>query len=472
MHKPPRHWRQWALGTTLLYAALWGLLSLVLHAPGPAQAEVLLHVALVAVAMGSAVHLAGLYRLLVLYVVLVLGPLALRDAAIGGTFYGFLALLSTMIGLYALINGRYQATMFQEILAQRRRNDQLVEALRLENQRTEAALQAAEQANAARGRFFAAANHDLRQPLHALGLLAQTLHAHAAQVNVREVSGHLVECVDGMTHVVDELLDISRQEAGHMTVHKEPFALHEMLQEVERTYRPLAQDKGLQLTIAAAPTCVDSDRTLLARIVSNLVSNAIRYSERGEIRISVHVGAADVEVAVEDDGIGIAREELPRIFEAFYQAGNPARDRRLGLGLGLATVKRLCDLLGLAVSVQSTPGQAAALPCACCARAAHEPHRQRGGTGTGGRPAAGAARAGDRGRRRFAAGLARSAAGLGLRCTRGGGRRGCARAGGHRLCRRSRAGRPAPGRRQQWCRGHRGLARHPRPRPASAGAHR
>jgi two-component system, sensor histidine kinase len=353
---PSPGWMRWALGSTLFHAALWGLSSVVLMSRGSAEAESLLHVILVAVAMGSAVHLAGLYPILVTYVLLVLSPLVLRDVHIGGGYHLFLAVLSALIAIYTLLNGRNQSRMIEEIVAQRRRNAELIEALSLENQRTDAARRSAEHANAGMARFFAAANHDLRQPLNAMGLLAQTLHTRGTAVDVDQVSGHLVECVDGMTQVVDELLDISRLDAGSVAVQRTSFALDELLQELAHTYRPLAASKGLQIDIEVGRTLVHSDRTLLARVISNLLSNAVRYTERGVVRVVVRQAGADVELAVEDTGIGIATEELPRIFEEFYQVGNPARDRRLGLGLGLATVKRLGDLLGLGVSVQSTPG--------------------------------------------------------------------------------------------------------------------
>jgi two-component system, sensor histidine kinase len=352
----PRTWYRWTVAGTMAHALLWGACSLALSAAGDPLAESVLHVVLASVAMGAAVHLSGFYLLLVAYIVSVIGPLILRDLWLGGSYHLLLAFMNAMIGLYTLLNGRNQSRMIEEIVAQRRRNAELIEALRLENQRTDAARRSAEHANAGMARFFAAANHDLRQPLNAMGLLAQTLHTRGAAVDVDEVSGHLVECVDGMTQVVDELLDISRLDAGSVAVQRSTFALDELLQELAHTYRPLAQSKGLRIDIDVGRVLVHSDRTLLARVVSNLLSNAIRYTERGVVRVGMVQTDAEVELAVEDTGIGIAAEELPRIFEEFYQVGNPARDRRLGLGLGLATVQRLSDLLGLHVAVQSTPG--------------------------------------------------------------------------------------------------------------------
>lgn len=342
----PRRWARWGLGSTLVHGVQWGLLSVLLRVPGNPEAESILHITLAAVAMGSAVHLSGFYRVLVVFVVCVLGPLVLRDLLVGTSYHAVMAMMIFLIGVYTLLNGRNQA--------------RLIQALHLENQRSEAARCAAEEASAARTRFFAAANHDLRQPLHAMGLLAQTLHAQgskATPVDVAEVSGHLVECVEGMTNVVDDLLEITRLDVGHMTPQSSVFALDELLRETCQPYQALARAKGLQLAVDAGPLAVRSDRALMARVLANLVSNAIRYTRAGAVRIYARPEGDHVALRVEDTGVGIASDHLPRIFEEFYQVGNPARDRRLGLGLGLATVKRLSDLLSLSVSVQSAPGQ-------------------------------------------------------------------------------------------------------------------
>jgi two-component system, sensor histidine kinase len=357
---PPQRSHTWMRGwlvSTWIHALQWGLLPLVIWTPGSAEAEAVLHMTLAAIAMGGAVRLPGFFRTLVGHVVCVLAPLVLRDLLVGNTSQWLMALMAFLIGAYAIISGRNQARSLQEILAQRARNAQLIEALRQENARSEAARQAAEAASEARSRFFAAANHDLRQPLHAMGLLAQTLHARSAAVDVGEVAQHLSACVDGMAAVVDDLLDITRLDVGHLQPQWSIFDLRVMLEECCRPYRAMAQDKGLSFELLAEPLSVRSDRTLLTRVVSNLLSNAIRYTHAGAVRLRARADGTWVDLRVEDTGIGIAAEHLPRIFEEFYQVGNPARDRRLGLGLGLATVQRLGALLGLAVSVDSAPGR-------------------------------------------------------------------------------------------------------------------
>jgi two-component system, sensor histidine kinase len=361
LHAHPRRWARWGLGSTLVHGLQWGLLSAVLRVPGNPEAESILHITLAAVAMGSAVHLSRFYRVLVVFVVCVLGPLVLRDLLVGTSYHGVMAMMMFLIGVYTLLNGRNQA--------------KLIEALHRENQRSEEARRAAEQASAARTRFFAAANHDLRQPLHAMGLLAQTLHTQGSKaepVDVAEVSGHLIECVEGMTHVVDDLLEITRLDVGHLTPQWSTFTVDELLRETCQPYQALARAKGLQLTLEAAPLAVRSDRALVARVLANLVSNAIRYTRAGSVRIGARSQGQQVVLSVEDTGIGIAPDHLSRIFEEFYQVGNPARDRRLGLGLGLATVKRLSDLLSMAVSVQSTPGHGSVFQLVLMLASAHE----------------------------------------------------------------------------------------------------
>lgn len=350
-------WMDGWLTSTWIHALQWGMLPLVVWTPGPPEAEAILHMTLAAIAMGGAVRLPGFFRTLVGHVACVLGPLVLRDLLMGNTSQWLMAMMAFLIGVYAVISGRNQSRSLQEILAQRERNAQLIEALRQENARSEAARQAAEAASAARSRFFAAANHDLRQPLHAMALLAQTLHGRGATVHVTEVARHLVDCVEGMAEVVDDLLEITRLDVGQLQPQWSVFDLRSMLEECSRPYEAMAREKGLAFEFSAESLNVRSDRALLTRVVSNLLSNAIRYTPAGAVRLKACAQGERVDVRVEDTGIGIAAEHLPRIFEEFYQVGNPARDRRLGLGLGLATVKRLGELLGLSVSVDSATGR-------------------------------------------------------------------------------------------------------------------
>lgn len=236
-----------------------------------------------------------------------------------------------------------------------------IRTLQRRHLRSEHARREAETAHHAKVRCFASVNHDLRQPLNALGLLAQTLQATAPTAPIREVADHMVACVEGMGQVVDELLGLARLDAGGLAPQPATWVLSDVLHEVAHTFEPLARAKGLTLAVQVAPQGrVCCDRAMLSRVLGNLVSNAIRYTRHGGVRLVAQDDDRAVVLSVEDTGIGIAAQHLPHIFEEFYQVQPPRlpqRDRRAGLGLGLATVKRLTTLMGLQVQVHSVVGQ-------------------------------------------------------------------------------------------------------------------
>ncbi|CAN7643205.1 hybrid sensor histidine kinase/response regulator [Pseudorhodoferax sp. LjRoot39] len=350
-----------ALGTTLAMAALWGALCTLLPVDSSPQAESILHIALACVALGGTARMACFDRALVGYVVLILGPMIVRDLLIGGAYHWLMALLLFLIGVYGLLNGTSISRALREVQNQRRRNAELVEQLRQEAERSSSAHQQALQAGAAKTRFFAAANHDLRQPLHAMGLLVHTLRTpNTGAAPLPDMAGRLADCVDGMTLVIDGLLDMSRMDAGEMAPQWSVFALDELVRECCAPLRIVAQAQGLAFTTDIVPATVRSDRVLLARVLANLVSNAIRYTHEGAVHVVARADGGQVRLTVEDTGIGIAPEHLPRIFDAFYQVGNAGRDRRLGLGLGLSTVQRIGALLSLQLTVRSQPDQGSA----------------------------------------------------------------------------------------------------------------
>lgn len=345
------------IGVTQLMAFSLGALSVLLQHDGPAQAEAILHITMVTVSLGGAIRMATIGRASYVYVALILGPLVLRDIWFGGSYQMAMASIVSLIGIYTLLSARLLSSALHEIQAQRRRNAELAMALSAENERTHTARRTAEEAVAARMRFFASANHDLRQPLNAMALLAQTVHTVSTERHVKEMAEQLVACADGMTDVVDDLLDITRADAGSLSPQWSSFAIDELLGDCCRPHQAVAVAKGLRLEIATGHVAVRSDRALLARVVTNLLANAIRYTREGNVRIASRIDNGRLRLTIEDTGIGISAEHLPHVFEEFYQVDNPARDRRLGYGLGLATVKRLSELLDLRVTAHSVPGQ-------------------------------------------------------------------------------------------------------------------
>jgi two-component system, sensor histidine kinase len=221
----------------------------------------------------------------------------------------------------------------------------------------------AEAANRAKSHFLAAASHDLRQPTQALGLFIATLRAMAKkpQLSGEEV-GHIASrlqmAMEGLGRLLNGLLDVSRLEAGAVEVVLAPMPVQDVLTQVHNAFAGPAQAKGLRFKVVPSRLWVESDPVVLARIVSNLVANAVRYTERGRVLVGCRRRGGDrVEVQVLDTGIGIAEDQRARIFEEFYQVGQSARDGEQGLGLGLAIVKGSAALIGGEVGMESVVGR-------------------------------------------------------------------------------------------------------------------
>jgi signal transduction histidine kinase len=215
----------------------------------------------------------------------------------------------------------------------------------------------AEAANRAKSQFLAAASHDLRQPLHALGLYAAVLEEKVNQPEVRELTRSINSSVDALENLFSAIMDISKLDAGVLEPSVSAFPIDAILERVRAEFGPPAAAKGLELRVHTCRRAVRSDPVLLQRIVNNLVANAVRYTDLGGIMVCCRRRGENVSVEVWDTGIGISRDELPRVFEEFYQVGNRERDRSKGLGLGLAIVRRLAELLGHSIEVRSRIGR-------------------------------------------------------------------------------------------------------------------
>jgi signal transduction histidine kinase/ActR/RegA family two-component response regulator len=215
----------------------------------------------------------------------------------------------------------------------------------------------AERSNVAKSRFLAAASHDLRQPLQALSLYAGVLEIRISDADLVPVVRNIGSGIQVMRDMLNTLLDVSRLDAGVIIPEVRQFAIAEILAELDTDFRKLAHDKGIALSICNSSLQTESDPILLGRILRNLVSNAVHYTEHGKILVGCRRSVAVFRVDVYDTGIGISADQLGEIFEDFHQVGNVARNRRLGLGLGLAIAKGMADLLGHRLYVSSLPGK-------------------------------------------------------------------------------------------------------------------
>lgn len=215
----------------------------------------------------------------------------------------------------------------------------------------------AEKASEGKSRFLAAASHDLRQPLHALTLFATELAAAPAATRERRLANQIVTAAGAMGELLDAMLDVSRLDVAVLQVHRQAVALGPLLETIADSHRRSALAKGLRLRCRPTSLWGDTDPLLLRRMVGNLIANAVRYSYRGGIIIGARARGDHVRIEVWDSGVGIEDAHLPYLFQEFYQVGNPERDAGKGLGLGLAIVARLGQMLDHPIEVRSRPGR-------------------------------------------------------------------------------------------------------------------
>lgn len=212
----------------------------------------------------------------------------------------------------------------------------------------------AEAANIVKTKFLAAASHDLRQPMQALSMYASVLEQRTADADALRVVHGIQLSVTTLEQMFDGLLDIARIESGVVQARVVAFPLLPLMERVASAELPLAARKGLSLRVVPTSASVASDPALLERMLKNLVTNAIRYTERGGIGVGCRrAGSNRLRLEVVDSGVGIALQEQERIFDEYYQLGGRSTQ---GLGLGLSIVRSLADLLGHAVAVRSRPG--------------------------------------------------------------------------------------------------------------------
>lgn len=218
------------------------------------------------------------------------------------------------------------------------------------------ARQLAERANKANSAWLAAASHDLRQPVQALALLNGALRRTVKDARAQEMVANQQHSIDAMTNLLNSLLDISKLDAGGVEPSWEEFPLQRILDRLTPEFSRQAQQKGLEFRTGKCEAIVRSDANLLAEILQNLVSNAIRYTPTGSVEISCEPAEGQCRISVKDTGIGIEPGDISNIFREFHQGAARGRKRE-GFGLGLAIVQRIAGLLSHPIEVKSEPGK-------------------------------------------------------------------------------------------------------------------
>lgn len=243
----------------------------------------------------------------------------------------------------------------QEVEARTRQLERALADLSERNRELAVARAAAEEANRSKTRFLRAASHDLLQPLSAARLFLTALTDTELDPLQRELSERLAGAFESVEELMHAVLDISRLDSQRIEFHRKPVALGEVLRKLAIEYAPMAEARGLALTMVPTSAVVDSDPTFLRRIAQNLISNAIKYTETGKVLFGARRSGSFVWLEVRDTGIGIPAGDRSRIFDEFQRVGREGTAP--GMGLGLSIVRRACAKLDHPITVESEPGR-------------------------------------------------------------------------------------------------------------------
>ena len=345
---------------TFAIGLVGGSAGLLFFAGAPLAEQALLTMVLCCWCAGAIGTTSSLPRLFYVFAVPFLAPIILSWSFASAEQGPWIALLITLFGAYQMLFVRDNGRKVVEGLRIRHERAGLIEALEREREEAQQARERAELASQAKTRFLAAASHDLRQPLHALSLYADALTEKATQPEVQKLAHRIGTAIESLDGLLEALLDISRLDAGVIVPQPRRVALRGLLERLAAEFQPQADAKGVALRLEAQEAALLTDALLLERILRNLLDNAVRYTASGRIELGARRVGDGLRISVSDTGVGIAPAEQARVFEEFYQANNSGRDVRKGLGLGLATVKRLAELLDFRITLESTPGKGSA----------------------------------------------------------------------------------------------------------------
>lgn len=248
-------------------------------------------------------------------------------------------------------------SMLHHIQETRWQLEDAVEELRSQKQASEQkAFSETNRANDIRS-FFAGASHDLKQPLNAMRLFLEALQQQSLDVSARQLTAKIAQANQNLSDLFASLLDAEKFEHRMRQLDLNAVDLGQLIQKLAQEFEPLAMDKALSLRVHRHPIIVHSDAAMLERIVRNLISNAIRYTQRGGILVALRQRHSMLLIDVWDTGCGIPADKIASIFDQYVQLNNPQHETQKGFGLGLSIVKRLCDALGYSIEVKSRPAK-------------------------------------------------------------------------------------------------------------------
>ncbi len=314
-------------------------------------------------AVGAINNLAADFKSVAASIPLLMGQLMLfwaSEGTRGLTLTVTLLLVTVLMIRFAWNHSR----IFRDSVAMRAEQDALLaeQQVLTANQsamlsQVRAALDEAEDANRAKAQFLAAASHDLRQPLHAVQLLADTLVLLPLTDEARIVVAQQKQAISALSEMFNNLLDLSRFESGDVQPRWVDVPVAQLFAQLDAEFAPQCADRGLAWRVRSADGLITTDPVHLLRLLRNLLSNAVRYTLSGHIELGAVFDGQRVRLWVNDSGPGIPPEKQEEVFKPFVQLGNKARNRERGFGLGLSIARHLANVLGSALFMRSAPGE-------------------------------------------------------------------------------------------------------------------
>jgi two-component system, sensor histidine kinase len=296
---------------------------------------------------GSIGSLSPNIRLFYLFNIIIITPISINLFLYPDINSTVSALLVDILFVFFFFTAKNMHATLLDILKLRYENIELIHQLKEKHME-------AEKANVSKSKFLAAASHDLRQPLHALSLFSAALDEQNNSKEDKPLISNISNSIESLSGLLNELLDISKLDAGVVDVHFSSINLYSLFNRLHSEFLPLANEKNLKLLFHPTQKFVSADPILIEQILRNLISNAIRYTHSGGIIFGCrYLNNKKLRITVCDTGIGINSKQQEQVFDEFTQLHNPQRDRSKGLGLGLAIVQRACHLLSSKISLRS-----------------------------------------------------------------------------------------------------------------------
>jgi len=348
-----RSTREWGRSQAIgggLAGVCWGLANTAMLAHLPTESQLVILTVITVAASSNASEGFSYMPPSRAYIVASIGPPTVWLLTVGDRLHTILALMLLVFLPMTIWQARKRNRIFIEAQQLRFRNEAMAKELTTQRD-------VAEQAYHAKARFLAAASHDLRQPMQALSIFHELLRHEAQTPRGAELLTHARQSAEAMNALLDALLDVSKLDANVIKADCRPFPVQTVLAEMAREFMPIAEHQGIRLRVMPCSAQIVSDPALLGQVLRNLLSNAIRYTPAGRVLLGCRRRQDRLLIGVFDTGIGIAHEEQAAIFSEFYQAGNKARDRQQGIGLGLSIVERVARLLDHPLSLRSEPGR-------------------------------------------------------------------------------------------------------------------